>query len=54
MSMEHWWHNIDKGNWSTWRKTYLTTTVSTTNLLWTGQGLNWDPLNHVTAINLSY
>jgi hypothetical protein len=27
MSMEHWWNDTDRGNWSTWRKHYTASVV---------------------------
>jgi hypothetical protein len=40
MSVEQWWNDTDRGNWSTGRKTCHNATFSTTNLTRTGLGSN--------------
>ena len=35
MSMEHWWNDTDRGNWSAGRETCPSATLSTTNSTWT-------------------
>jgi hypothetical protein len=32
MSMEHWWNDTDRGNWSTGRKTFPIATMFATNI----------------------
>jgi hypothetical protein len=41
MSMEHWWDDTDRGNWSTGRKACPTATFSTRNIR-SGLGSNPD------------
>jgi len=40
MIMEKWWNDTDRENWSTWRKTYPSVTLSTVNFIWTGSEWN--------------
>jgi hypothetical protein len=40
LSMEHWWNDTDRGNWSTGRKTPRSATLSSTNHSRTGLGSN--------------
>jgi hypothetical protein len=42
MSMEEWWNETDRGNWSTGRKTVELAQSSTTNHTWTELGSNPD------------
>jgi len=40
MSMEQWWKDTDRGNWSTGRKNCSSAAFSITNLVWTDMESN--------------
>jgi hypothetical protein len=40
MSMEQWWSELTGENRRTWRKTYPSATLSTTNPTWVDTGVN--------------
>jgi hypothetical protein len=41
MSVEQWWNNTDRINYNTRRKTCSSSTMFTTNPIWTGLAWNW-------------
>jgi hypothetical protein len=51
MSMEPWWDYIDRGNWRTRRKAWLSTTLFTTNHTWIDPGANPDLRGEKPATN---
>jgi hypothetical protein len=52
MSMEHWWNDTDRGNWSTWNKTCPSATLPTTNPTYNCLGLNLGLHGHRPTTNL--